>query len=204
MTVLTVKQRSGHKRSELTKMRESGSFPAIVYGRDKPSEMVYVEGISFTKAMRESGRNGILELKVENGADHKVMLQDLQTDALKGDVVHADFYIVDMNVNVDVEVAIHLNGEAVGVKDGGILQQPLHQVSVRAKPNDIPERIEVDITQMKIGDSLKIADLTAAKHYHITTEEHAVVASILPPIADEPNEAEAEEEPTQEEASEDK
>jgi large subunit ribosomal protein L25 len=184
-TLLEVKERKDLKNSTTTKIRREGNFPAVVYGKNKPNRTIYIDSTNFSKAIRESGRNGILNLKVGDSGAENVMLQDIQTDPLKAEVVHADFYIVDMNSEVDVEVTVHLIGEAKGVKDGGILQQPLHQVSVKALPNEIPEVIEFDISELEIGDTVQVSDLTGGGRYSITDDENTVIASVLPPNTEE-------------------
>lgn len=179
--VLEAKNRDNLKHSFTKGIRDSGYFPAVVYGKDKPNKNIYVEAVNFQKIMREAGRNGVLALKLEDNQKENVMLQDVQTDPLKGEIVHADFYIVDMESEVEADVTITLKGEAQGVKDGGILQQPLHQIAVRALPNDIPETIEIDVSEMEIGDSLQIADLKEARHYEFLDDADTTIVSILPP-----------------------
>lgn len=188
-SALEAKKREGTKQSIITKIRRDGGFPAVVYGKDKPTQSVYVNAIDFTKTIKDVGRNGIIHLQIDETAKEKVMLQDIQTDPLKGEVVHADFFIVDMKSDVDAEVAVHLIGESQGVKDGGILQQPLHHVSVKALPGDIPEKIEVDVTGLNVGDNIQISDLKDKGNFEFTDDEDTVVVSILPPTVEEKTES---------------
>lgn len=183
--VLNVKDRKDFKNSNTKGLRVNGQLPAVVYGKGKDNKTVYVDHIEFVKTFREEGRNAVISLGFENGQNESVMLQDLQTDPLKGEVVHADFYIVDMTQEVEANVFIHLTGEAQGVKDGGILQQPLHELKVKALPNEIPETIEYDISDLKVGDNLQISDLKAGRNYEFLEDEDTVIASILPPITEE-------------------
>src|SRR5699024_1981752 len=111
------------------------------------------ESIELLKTMRDEGRNAVISLDIDNGDTVDVMVHDYQKDPVKWDVTHIDFYVVDMSEAMDVGVALYLDGDAQGVKDGGILQQPLYELQVRAKPRDIPEEIRVDISELAIGDS---------------------------------------------------
>ena len=77
------------------------------------------------------------------------MVQEYQTEPVKGDVIHVDFFAVDMSEEMDVAVPVRLDGEATGVKEGGVLQQPLFELQVRAKPADIPEEIVVDVSELE-------------------------------------------------------
>jgi large subunit ribosomal protein L25 len=183
-TVLEARERQSVKHSTTAQIREKGRFPAVVYGKDKPNTNVDIDEIAFTKTLKKTGRNGIINLQVGPEVKEKVMLQAIQVDSLKGNVIHADFYIVDMKSKVNVDVAVHLSGEAQGVKDGGILQQPLYQVSVRSLPGDIPEAMEVNIESLLVGDTLLVSDLPHDSRFEILDDSETVIASILPPMTE--------------------
>ncbi len=180
VTTLTVSERTDLRHSSLRKLRAEGNFPAVVYGNQKDPKTIFVDEGTFLKAIRESGRNGVLSLEI-NGSKEKVMLTEYQQDPIKGNVVHADFLIVNMSQEIEAEVRIDLVGEAEGVKSGGILQQSLHTVTVSAKPDQIPGSIEYDVSNLKIGDSIIIADINDDGSYTLSQDEDEVVASILPP-----------------------
>lgn len=187
-TTLQAKKREELKGSYLRKIRKQGNVPAVVYGKDLPSQPVFVDGVEFLKTLRVSGVNGIISLQTDNGT-YEVMTHDMQVDPLKGDVVHVDFYKVDMKSEMDADVPLQLVGEAEGVKDGGIVQQTLYEVSVRALPSDIPEVIEIDISEMRIGDSLQVRNLPKNERYEINNEPEEGIMSILPPtLNNEPDE----------------
>jgi large subunit ribosomal protein L25 len=169
------------KRSATRKLREDGSVPAVVYGYNQNSKSIFLDSIDFIKTMREVGRNGVLTLVVEKDK-FPVMLHDVQVDPLKDQVVHADFYVVNMKEEVDAEVTISLVGEPAGVKDGGVLSQALNEISVRALPNDVPSVIEVDVSHLGINDSITISDIPKEGKYEITNEDlEETIASVLPP-----------------------
>lgn len=179
------------KRDDLTgsqkkELRSSGQVPAIVYGKDKESKSVAVESIALLKTVRDEGRNAIITLDIEGGSSVDVMLQDYQIDPIKDSLVHADFYIVDMSEEREVSVPVHITGDAAGVRDGGILQQPLYEVIVNVKPADIPEQITVDVTELAIGDVITVADLPKSGKYEFVEEADTVVVSVVPPAAEEP------------------
>ncbi|YCA43730.1 50S ribosomal protein L25/general stress protein Ctc [Bacillus sp. JZ8] len=178
---LQAQVREDLKRSATRKLREDGSVPAVVYGYNQNSKSIFLDSVDFIKTMREVGRNGVLTLVVEKDK-FPVMLHDVQVDPLKDQVVHADFYVVNMKEEVDAEVTISLVGEPAGVKDGGVLSQALNEISVRALPNDVPSVIEVDVSQLSINDSITISDIPKEGKYEITNEDlEETVASVLPP-----------------------
>ncbi|NSL52888.1 50S ribosomal protein L25/general stress protein Ctc [Calidifontibacillus erzurumensis] len=181
MSTIAAKKREDLRRSALTKLRHSGKIPAVVYGKDKPPKHIYCDLLEFMKTVRKSGRNGIIQLQIENEQPESVMLQDVQVNPLNGEVVHADFFVVNMSSEVEVDVIVNLVGEAQGVKEGGTLQQPLFKVAVRCLPTDIPEKIEIDVSQYNIGDTITVGDIKVDGNYTILEDENTVIASILPP-----------------------
>lgn len=184
MAILQAIERTDLKHSTTRLIREEGKIPAIFYGRHVDSTPVYVDSSDFIKTMREVGRNGILQLLIDSKR-HSVMLHDIQKDPLKNEFVHADFQVVDMSLDVEVDVNIHLVGEATGVKDGGVLQQPLYQLSVRALPANIPQSIEIDVTNLEVGQTVVVSDINTKGKYELNHEESEVIASILPPRQEE-------------------
>lgn len=193
--VLEAQPRDNSKKSTIKKIRREGNVPAVVYGHGVESRSIYFSSSEFIKVMREAGRNGVITLKVDKD-DYPVMVHEMQFDNLKDELVHADFYKVDMSSEVDAEVAVHLTGDAVGEKEGGLVQQLLHEISVRALPAEIPDAIEMNIESLNIGDSLSIQDLPKAGSYEILNDPEDTVVTVTPPQAeDEPETEEEEQEP---------
>ncbi|KXZ20447.1 50S ribosomal protein L25/general stress protein Ctc [Bacillus nakamurai] len=180
MATLKANERTDFKRSTLRKIRHSGHVPGIIYGKETTNTPVSLDSVQLRKTLRDEGKNAIITIDV-NGNQQSVMVTELQTDPLKNELTHADFQVVNMSEELEAEVPIQLTGEAKGVKDGGIIQQPLHELSIKARPKDIPQTINVDISGLEMNDVLTIADLTADGAYTFINEPEEVVASILPP-----------------------
>lgn len=188
---LKASERKDLKHSATKEIRDQGLIPAVVYGKNREPQTISVDSIELLKTVRDEGRNAVLSLEVE-GDKVDVMLHDYQVDPVKDKLLHADFYAVNMSQEMDVHVPIHVEGEAQGSKDGGVLQQPLYELAVRAKPRDIPEEITVDVTNLGIGDSIMVSDLKGASNYEILEDENTTIVSVL--VADEePEETVAEE-----------
>ncbi|MBU2661728.1 50S ribosomal protein L25/general stress protein Ctc [Bacillus licheniformis] len=192
MATLTAKERTDFTRSSLRNIRTSGHVPGIIYGKDTENKPVSLDSVELIKTLRDEGKNTVLTLDV-GGKQHSVMVTDLQTDPLKNEITHADFQVVNMSEDIEVEVPIHLTGEAIGVKNGGVLQQPLYELTVKAKPKAIPQSIEADISKLDVNEVLTIADLPAGGDYSFNHESDEVVASILPPQQQEAAEIDEEE-----------
>ncbi|WP_121610366.1 50S ribosomal protein L25/general stress protein Ctc [Mesobacillus foraminis] len=182
--VLKANERTDLQHSSLKRLRAEGNIPAVVYGRNQESQSVYVDSGDFLKTIREVGRNGIISLDV-GGSTTDVMLSDYQEDSIKRDILHADFIAVDMGSEITATVRLNLTGEAAGVKDGGVLQQPVHEISVTATPGNIPAAVELDVTNLQVGETLLVADLKTNNNYQINDDESLVLASILAPRQEE-------------------
>ncbi|GAA0320773.1 50S ribosomal protein L25/general stress protein Ctc [Bacillus carboniphilus] len=182
---LEAKKREISRNSTLRELRLKGNIPAIVYGGKVGNTPISISEADFIKTMREAGRNGVISLMID-GSSTNVILTDYQQDFIKNEVIHADFYAVDMSAEIDVEVQVTLVGDAPGVKDGGVMQQSTHALTVKAKPSEIPQTIEVDVTNLQVNETITVADLRSkATNYQITNEDELVIASILPPKQEE-------------------
>ncbi|MGD6819083.1 50S ribosomal protein L25/general stress protein Ctc [Metabacillus sp. 84] len=193
-TTIKAQERKNLKNSATRAIRLQGHVPGIIYGYKTENKAVSLDSIDLLKTLRDEGRNAIIKLDVD-GKTHSVMVNDMQMDTMKNEILHADFLAVNLDSEVDVEVPLHLTGDAQGVKDGGVLQQPLYQVSVTAKPSDIPQSIEVDISNLAVNDTITVSDLKDEKKYTINNEDDEVIASILPPQAEEEIDSGEEQEP---------
>jgi large subunit ribosomal protein L25 len=191
--VLKANERTGSQRSALRQLRQEGNIPAVVYGKNKESQSIYVDGIEFIKTIRENGRNGVISLDI-NGNKQNVMLTDYHQDHVKNEILHADFLLVDKSSKVNASVRVNLVGEAAGVKDGGVMQQPVHEVNITATPGSIPQSIDVDITNLQVNENLTLADIKTG-NYEINDDENTVVVSILPPKVEEEINSGEEQEP---------
>ncbi len=182
---LKAKNRDNFTRATTNQLRREGFVPAVVYGKGKDTKTVSVDNVALLKTVRDEGRNAIISLDIENGDSVDVMLHEYQTDPVKGEVIHVDFYVVDMKEEMDVEVALRLEGEAAGTKEGGVLQQPLYELQVRAKPRDIPEEITADVSNLGIGDTLAVSDLPASDKYEFLDDPETTVVVVLAPETEE-------------------
>lgn len=178
--VLVAKERTDFKQSTLRELRENGEIPAVVYGSENGSQAISVNYADLKKTLKEIGRNGIISLKCQ-GKEHQVMLSEYQSNPLKHEMYHADFLIVDMSEEVQVNVRVNLVGQSTGVKDGGVLQQSLHEVTVTTTPGNIPESIDVDVTELEVNETLYISDLIMKQGVTLNHSGDEVVASVLAP-----------------------
>ncbi|PLS15122.1 50S ribosomal protein L25/general stress protein Ctc [Bacillus sp. M6-12] len=182
--VLEAKERKVSRHSELRKLRDQGNIPAVVYGNATGSKSIYVSSNELIKTIKEVGRNGIISLNLE-GNPQNVMLTEYQADPLKSEIYHVDFLAVNMDTEIHAQVRLALAGDSKGVKDGGVLQQSLHEVAVTAKPGDLPDALQVDVTEMQVGDVITVGDIKGNYNITINHEDEEVIASVLAPRQEE-------------------
>lgn len=178
--ILVAKERKDFKQSTLRELRENGEIPAVIYGSDNGSTAISVKTAELKQMLKEHGRNGIIPLNFQ-GQQHQVMLSDYQKDPFKHEMYHADFFIVDMAEELQAHVLVNLVGKVSGVKDGGVLQQSLHELTVTAKPNHIPASIDIDITDLEVNETIYVSDVIVPDGVIINHSGDEVIASILAP-----------------------
>lgn len=189
----TVVKTQKRDKKENAKLRNSGFIPAVVYGFEIDSQSIAVDEKDFTKTLREVGRNGVMKLDVD-GKSVNVVLSDYQMNILKGQMIHADFLAINMKEELEVNVAVNVTGNSVGVSEGGMLQQPNREVTITVKPSNIPESIDIDVSGMAIGDTLTVADVRDKVDYPITNEDDFTLVTVSAPRVEETEETESESE----------
>lgn len=174
---LNAMKREDHTKSTTKQLRENGQVPAVVYGKENGSKSISVDSITLLKTVRDEGKNAVISLQIQGESPLDVMLHDYQTDKITDDLLHADFYVVNMSQELETTVPVRLVGEP----ENGVVQQPLYEVNVRATPNHIPNEITVDISNKSIGDIVTVAEIGESSTYQVTDDPETVVASVLAP-----------------------
>ncbi len=187
---LEVILRTGTGKGVARRIRREGKIPAVLYGRKMGTFHLALKPQELKKILSTgAGENTLIGLKMSGPGSDKigkqvVMLKDLQVHPISQSYLHADFYAVAMDVKIEVEIPIRLTGKAEGTKVGGILGQALRELRVRCLPTDIPEFIELDVSPLKIGDSLHARDIPPSDRYEIVTDADITLASVTPPISE--------------------
>ncbi|GGE21829.1 50S ribosomal protein L25 [Marinithermofilum abyssi] len=184
-------KRENRPRSILTRLRREGRIPAVLYGKKTENELLHLDYSQFLRFLQQEGTSAVINLKFPDGKTKHVMVKELQKDPVKDLILHVDLYEINMNEPVDTETVVELNGEPVGVKEGGILQQQLRTVEIRCLPTNIPDALTVDISELKIGDSVLLRDVKLPEGVELLSDPEEVVASVLPPQMGQEKEAEA-------------
>jgi large subunit ribosomal protein L25 len=164
-------------------MRREGRIPAVLYGADAEAVTLSVDMKELKTLFRKSGSGYQLISLVlgEEGAKKQVMIKELQTDPVTASYLHADFYEVTMDRKIAVNVSVIATGISKGVEEGGVLQIIRRELEVLCFPNKVPESIEIDITELEIGDSVHIDEIAMEEGVETTAEGNFTVLTIGAP-----------------------
>jgi len=172
-----VRARTGSGR--LNQMRREGWLPSVIYGRGTENQNLKVHAKTFSELLAKSSSENILvNLDIEGSGTRLAFLQAVHHDSLSGKPLHADFLAIDENTPITAHIPAHLVGEAIGVKAGGLLEQYIHAIEITCLPNDLPETLEFDVTQLEEGDSLHISDVTFPPGVRTTHAPNVVIAHV--------------------------
>src|SRR5690242_16916396 len=189
---LTVKERERRGSADARRLRKEGLIPGVLYGKGKPPHAICVPERDLRRVLTGSGGlNAILDVVLEGQqATHASILKDYQQDPIRGHISHVDLQEVRLDQPIQASVTVQLIGEPAGVKEGGVLSQVQREINVEALPMEIPEHIDLDVSGMAIGDTLRLADLAPMDGVtYLDNPEETVLASVtLPTRVEEPEE----------------
>lgn len=198
---LTAYPRTMTGRLDVKKLRAQGRVPAVIYGGQAKPESLEVAQVELDNLIHHSvSENVLVDLKIEGGAgaSRLALLQDVQHFALTGKVLHVDFHEVSATETVTVTVPVETKGEAIGVKrDGGVLEHVLFKVKVKALPKDLPEIIELDVTELAVGQTIHLGDLPKIEGVEYLGDSKISVISVAAPRTEKADEAAAAAAPTE-------
>ena len=179
---ISVKKRSLEGTSASRRMRRAGSLPGIVYGIDSNPLSVELETHVVEQVLHHHASETILvDIDLEGEGAVSVVIKDVQHHPVSGALVHVDLQRVAANQTLQVEVSLELEGEPEGVKVGGLLDHVMHTILVECLPGDLPEMVNVDVSELEIGSSIHVSDLKLGSKITVLSDADAVVAGVSAP-----------------------
>jgi large subunit ribosomal protein L25 len=178
-------------------LRRAGQIPAVLYGPKTDPVLLSVNTKDLELILKKSSFGQlILNLVIQNGqkVTKAAMIKELQTHPLSGNLIHIDFYEVDMKRQIKVMIPVVITGKSVGVEEGGMLNIVRRELEVFCLPGDIPESIEIDISEMAMGDSIHLEDVPLGENVEVAADVNYTVVTVLTPKVEEEEVAEEEEE----------
>lgn len=184
---LTAETRERTGKGVARSLRRSAKIPAVLYSHGASTPIALgLKDIKRVFAV-EGGEHALINLTLkgsDGSAEKMALIKDYQLDPIQGEILHLDLQEVAMNEKVRVSVAVHLTGTAAGVKEGGILQLEHREFEVECLPGQIPDVINVDISALKVNESLHVRDIKAPEGVRILDDPDATVVTVQPPISD--------------------
>jgi len=181
---LGVKPRESGGSADARRLRAGGFVPGVLYGGGKTAHPFAVEERELRRALTgDHGLHAILDIVFDGQKTaHHAVLKEYQLDPTRAKLLHIDLHEVRLDRPIQTQVVVELVGESEGVKEGGVLTQVAREVTVEALPMDIPEHLELDISGMAIGDSMRVADLRVPEGVKLLDDpEETVLATVTPP-----------------------
>lgn len=185
------------KGKQLVKrLRQEGFIPAVVYKGGGDSLSLKLSQKDFTKVIgTKAGTNVIINLKISGKAqidkkaaketkDKTVMIKEIQRNPVRGDIIHVDFNEISLTEASKFKVKLEPKGEAAGVKEGGTLERIIWEIDIECLPTQIPEKLQVDISNLKIGDSVFVKDIIPVEGVKILQEPSLIAMSVKPPFVE--------------------
>lgn len=187
---LDVEVREETGRSKIKELRRRGFMPAVIYREGKESTPLKVPQREFLRLVREHRPESVvINLRIKDDKKkkpHSCLVKEIQHDPVHGNIIHVDFNEISLTKVIKVNVAVVAKGESVGVKqEGGSLEHILWEIEVECLPTEIPKDIEVDISQLKIGDAVHIKDIKFPSNIKVLNDPDAVVLSVAAPMKEE-------------------
>ncbi len=177
---VNAKPREGRGKNDARRARVAGMVPVVVYGGEGGSVSALAPLRDLAAILRsESGRNTIFTLNIEGGGVSEVMFHDRQVDPVRGRLLHADLTRLVKGQKIEVTVPLHLTGEPVGVREEeGVLEQIIRELEIRCEPREIPDVINVDVSNLGVHDVLHVSDIQVDEKIEILNDPETVIATV--------------------------
>ena len=189
---LRAELRPGAGKGAASRLRRAGRVPAIAYGAGLQPTAVSVDALALYHVLHTAaGENAVLNLDVD-GEKHLALARQIQRHPVRRDVLHVDFVAVDRLKPVTVDVPLHIEGDAAGVVEGGVLSQVEHTLEIEVLPLEVPTAITVDVSALAIGDAIKAGEITLPPGVTLLTDPESVVIQVTTPTVEEEPEPAAE------------
>lgn len=182
---IAAERRQTRGKGAARRSRRQGRVPAVIYGHGREAEALTVSALELGKALHGiAAESTVIDLAVD-GAPSKVLIREIQRHPTRMHITHVDFYEIHAGEKITLEVPVRIVGAAEGVRnDGGVLEHFLREIEIEVLPQDIPDRVDVDVTELGIGDSLHVSDITVP-NAKILTEADTTICTVVPPRVEE-------------------
>lgn len=183
--ILSVEARSGTGKGVGRRLRMAGKLPAVIYGLGKTAPLAVEPNFVTKQLLSEEGRNRVFNLKGAGLDGRHALIKDYQIDPVSRKLIHVDLLEIDVSKKISVTVKLNFTGRAAGVADGGVLNIVERQVEVRCLPNQIPKHIDIEVTPLKIGDSIHLDQVALPEGVEKVSHTNPTLVTVVPPAKEE-------------------
>ena len=171
------------KSNKAKKIRINGFVPAVIYGPGAISRNLKVKSYNFERVFNVAGETNLIDLTIDNEQAIKVIIKDIQRDGVKDDIIHVDFYRIDMNKKISTEIPFNfINGSKAVQELGGTIIKNMDSAGIECLPGDLIDHIDIDLSKLEnLGDVVRIADLTLPPAITITSKQDEIIVSVIEP-----------------------
>jgi large subunit ribosomal protein L25 len=188
---LEAEERTNLGKGASARGRREGWVPGVLYGQEVSNKAIRLKERDLEKTISSQGTGALVEVQLKGEKPYAALFREIQRHPVRGDLVHVDLYQVPLTSTIQTTVPLILEGEAIGVKNGGVFQHNLREVEIECIASKIPEGISVDISGLDLGETLKISDIATLTDTKIITDQDTVVATVLAPKLTKEEEEEA-------------
>ena len=175
--VFEARKRVGAGSSDARRVRRAGRVPAVIYGRSGSAVTIDLNALEFSAGVKGISGSTIVKVNVD-GEAVDAFVKDTQRNILNGQILHVDFYEVETDKLLRARVPVHVTGNPIGVRNGGIFESPLHEIEVESLPRNLPERISVDVSALDVNQSIHVRDLILGDGVRLISGGDQVVALV--------------------------
>lgn len=180
---LSAVPRQGAGKGEARKLRAAGRIPAVLYGHGSDARAIAIDSRELAHILHTgAGANVLVDLRFD-GENHLAMPREIQRDAVRGSIFHIDFLEVRRDEKIAVDVPVRIVGESVGVKAGGVIEHHLWNLHLECLPGEVPDAIDVDVTPLEVGASVRVADVPVPSGVMVLTHADETILSVVIPQA---------------------
>jgi large subunit ribosomal protein L25 len=182
-TVLKAQRRDESGKGAARKLRARGLVPGVLYGHDTEPQPIALSGQDLLRFFHAThGAAAVVDLEID-GTKHMAIPREVQRDHLHGRYIHIDFLALHRDEKVRMTVEVHEQGEAAGIKTGGVIEHHLREVEIECLPSNVPEAIVADVTGLELGDMLRVGDITPPEGVTILSDPETPIISVITPAA---------------------
>jgi large subunit ribosomal protein L25 len=190
---LAARLRDGRGTKDAKALRAAGDVPGVIYSATSETESIVVSVRDLRHALSAAGVHSVFDVSIDGKTDRPVLIKEFQLDPVRDRVIHVDLHEIRLDQKINTSIPVHIEGHAEGVNMGGALSQPTHEVHVEALPADLVEAITVDVSELEIGQSIRLSDVTPPNGVTFTDDlEGTILATIAAPVSEEELKTESE------------